>query len=159
MATLSPHDCPLVVMLQLKHHSLAPWAPSSAPKAACPWHTHNTFKTNALFTQHDFFLANGIRDNYTLNGMLSVQMCTYDPSTYDIHGLAQYHTTWWDINQVQNPQFYFGPTVLLLFSMVTFLYKLSPSLTIGIVDQAMIMKFFGVVEDLRVEGGYAHVRE
>ena len=120
---------------------------------------HNTFETDASFTQNNFFLTNGVGDNYTLNGMLFVQMHTYNPSTSDVHGLAQYPAMWWDINQVQNPRFYFGPKVLLLFSAVTFLYELSPSLVTGVADQAMIMSFFGVVEDPRVEGGYAHVRE
>ena len=48
---------------------------------------HNIFKTDALLMWNDFF-ANG--DNYSLNGTLFVQMCTYNPSMYDVHRLAQY---------------------------------------------------------------------
>ena len=61
--------------------------------------------------QNDFF-TNG--DNCSLNGMLFVQMHTYNPSMYDVHGLAQYYAKRWDISQAQNPQFYFGQKVLLL---------------------------------------------
>ena len=119
--------------------------------------THDTFETDASLTRNDFFLANG--DNYSFNGTLFAQMRTYNPSTYDVHGLARYRAERWDISQAQNPRFYFGPKALLLYGAATFLYELFPSSTTGVADQATIMSFFGAVENPRAEGGFAHVGE
>lgn len=102
-------------------------------------------------TRNDYFLAAG--DNYSFNGTLFGMMEATCQGNFNRANLALYRYQRYQQSRAQNPNFYFGPKVVILYGAASFLYELFPSLgPAGTPDLATISSFFGAASDGK--GGY-----
>ena len=103
---------------------------------------HNHFETDASLTRNDFFTHDG--DNYRFNGSLFAMMQDTCQGSFTRSCLASYRSQRWHQSQAENPNFYAGPTSLLLYGAASFLYTAFPSGTHGYApDLDTISSFFG----------------
>lgn len=117
---------------------------------------HNKFEADTSLTRSDHFLANG--DNYSFNGTLFGMMTETTSGNYNRDGLATYRAQRYQQSLKDNPNFYFGPSSLLLFGAASFLYELMPSGTKNYApDYDTISSFFGAEKNS--DGSYSFTGE
>ncbi|KAL8782024.1 MAG: hypothetical protein Q9203_000033 [Teloschistes exilis] len=107
---------------------------------------HNKFEQDTSLTRDDFFLASG--DDYTFNSTLFASMASTCAKKFDRDGLALYRYQRYQSSLANNPNFYFGPKVVIIYGAASFLYELFPSFgPEGTPDLATISSFFGAESD------------
>ncbi|CAI6335538.1 unnamed protein product [Periconia digitata] len=123
---------------------------------------HNKFEGDTSLTRNDYFVADG--DNYSFNGTLFADMKSYADNIsgglFDRKALIEYRAHLYDKSVHENPNFFFGPGVVLLYGAASFLYELFPNFgDEGPADLEVISSFFGAQQDSSAPGGWAHIPE
>ena len=118
---------------------------------------HNRFEADTSMTRDDFFFFG---DDFTFNGTLFGQL--YEAAQQQGGGLfnrdaiAEHRANRWDDSQARNPNFYFGPKAILLYSAASFVYETMPGSS-NQPDIETISTWFGAVDN--GDGTWSHVPE
>ena len=103
---------------------------------------HNRFEADTSLTRNDYFLGDG--DNFSFNGTLFGMMQDTCQGNFDRNNLALYRYQRYQQSLQDNPNFYYGPLIVILYGAASFMYELMASGTRNYApDLETISSFFG----------------
>ena len=118
---------------------------------------HNRFEADTSLTRDDFFFEG---DDFTFNGTKFQNMYDYAQQygggLFDRETIAAYRAARWDDSEATNPNFYFGPKALLLYSAASFIYEAFTGSS-NQPDIGTVSTFFGAQDN--GDGTWTHVPE
>ncbi|MCJ1360738.1 MAG: hypothetical protein MMC33_010747 [Icmadophila ericetorum] len=108
---------------------------------------HNKFEADTSLSRSDFFLQEP--NDFTFNGTLFNMMYQTTGGNFDLPNMVDYMGMRYKQSIAENPNFYYGPKVVLLYGAASFLFRLMPNFTgdVGNPDLMVVSAFFGAEKE------------
>ena len=81
------------------------------------------FEADTSLSRSDFFFQ--APDDFTFNATLFAQMDEVTQGNFDLPNMVKFMGMRYDDSKARNPNFYFGPKVVLLYGAASFLFRYS----------------------------------
>ena len=105
------------------------------------------FEADTSLSRSDYFLSQP--DDFTFNSTLFAMMTKTTGANYNLPNMVTFMGQRYDQSKADNPNFYFGPKVVLLYGAASFLFRLFPNFENGDTAPANLQNigpFFGAVQ-------------
>ncbi|MCJ1454642.1 hypothetical protein MMC28_004995 [Mycoblastus sanguinarius] len=119
---------------------------------------HNKFEADTSLSRSDFFLQEP--NDFTFNGTLFEMMFTTTQGNFGLPQMVDFMSMRYKQSTAENPNFYFGPKVVLLYGAASFLFRLFPNFSgdVGAPNLMVVGSFFGAEQEgdtFKFNGGEA----